>query len=845
MGALEDLIGQAVYLQNAGNYVRLVAHVGETVKTMEHALHHVNQRKPFSSVIQRSLAAEKKRKAQENAANASASGDASSASSKTSSRPRDTEFDALAEIMINQLLSPVIKLLEIDATLQPLGCENLKSQLSASLTSLASRCESEFKALYTATLEALNWSVMMPESAGGNFSEASLHFFKTAFVLIIRLQRAIWLSASASVRGMSSDQFGEGNTRDRKSAQLGQTATSSASSSSHSDKNAALTSLEIDSPRLWCMELLVKPLQVRFNFNFRGRESTNRYDRPEWHFTYVRQLLKNHDKFLEFVTSLLHSMGLNSFDAKHEVLRGLIVPIKEKLVADLNLIISMGPHPSSNAQRGAFVANPANAVPSAAPSQFSKMGNLVLSGSNFLGGSSGGILGSPIGSSSKNEQNSTSSVSGPGSRSSVLSAEVVSALLSHTINEILDFEKTLTDVFEYPSGRHEDFPRPIDVLALPEFHSTWLELEVATMRQHLRAALDAPDAWERQYATVPASDDPTRVPRHCFIFFNVLSILQERYQLLGAGREEQMSEFLEQQLALLTDYLDEMKDSQTQSLRELDGLEYLKQCCVLYNAAWYARKILEDWGSHNLYVSLYMWNKRITDVEKLSGTVFDPLIQQCKALCKHNLKLMVEKTHQIFVSAYNKSYARVNFLDDRPEVTLILQASSSSQRAGASSSSHGINLDISPLLCDVLFLTREAFTCVESSLNQETFHKYWRSLAHSMNTFLFESLITKRHFNIQGAIQLRTDMHALWLLWSSQTAAPHSYFKETYEAITILNFSSEEIQELNQLLNSLGRNPTAQQSAELHRFGLFNLSAPQVRQVIDKRIDKKNTSYNV
>lgn len=869
---LKTLIEEAVYVQNAGNFVRLVWHIGRLISGLETTLHQLNQRKPYTALLRRSLAQEKSVKNGE--------GEAKGAK----------EFSEVSELFSIGLLGPLSKLLEIGTSIRPLKCENLKRNLGSSVSVLAQRIEAEFKAFYASSLEILNWPVAMAEAAEGTFNETSLNFFRTSLVMLVKLQESLRLAPIGDDGMIGEEESLFGNAKE------GETL-----------------------PSLWCVQGLVKPLEMRFNFNFRGKESTNRYDRPEWHFTWIRQLLKNHDKFLEFVTSLLHSMGLFAYDAKHEILRGLMPLVKEKLKADMSLVAYIGQQSSPGAGISSILASESGLAgsddgSSRAKSSLAKLGSMVLgmgSSASILGNSTGSLGGGAI----PNQwapSNATrggklplkgSSSNAPSSSSKSISEETVNAVLSHTINEILDFEKTLSDMYEYPRGKASEYPRPIDVLAQDEYHSVWLSLEVTTMRAHLRAALDASDAWERQYATIPESDDPSRVPRHCFVLFNVLSILQERYSLLGSGREEQMLPFLEAQMDILGDYLDELKDLQSSTLRGLEPLPYLKQCCVLYNAAWYARKSLEEWGSQSLYLELFMHHKGLTDPDQLHGSLFDSLIQQCKALCKHNLKLMGDKTLGIFANSFHKTYSRVNFLEEvkfhhhsidkkyaevqnpngrsakAPKDSIAgssskdsdgiskakgpLSLATSSEISEAthdptlkslhrSSSQHGAlqlqiddesllaSMDVSSMLCDPLFLLREAFNKVEQTLNTKAFRKYWRLLASSTNDFLLDNLIFKKHFNIRGALQLKVDTSAIWLIWKAHTPVPQGFFKELHEAISILTLTPSAFTQLYSVANGIGRNPTPQQTAELESFGLFKLSPSQVRQVLDRRIDKND-----
>ena len=832
---LKSLIEEAVYVQNAGNFVRLVWHIGTLISGLEATLHQLNQRKPYLSLLRRSLAQEKSAK----------SGEGEVKSAK--------EFLEVSELLSVGLLGPLSKLLEIGTSIRSLKCENLKRNLGSSVSSLAQRIETEFKLFYSSSLEILNWPVAMAETAEGTFNETSLNFFRTALVMLVRLQESLRLApiGDDGLIGM------EDNERSRGGGGL------------NDDKTL---------PSLWCVQGLVKPLELRFNFNFRGKESTNRFDRPEWHFTWIRQLLKNHDKFLEFVTSLLHSMGLFAYDAKHEILRGLIPLVNEKLKADMLLIAALGPPLASTEallrSAQASLASGSLSLEEGASQKgkaaLAKLGNLVL---NI--GTSGSILGNSTGNAAESKNATVSALKGSSGASHVassssghsaipsaaksLSEESTTALLSHTINEILDFEKTLTDLYEYPRGKEEEYPRPIDVLAQGEYHTLWLKLEIATMRGHLEVASIASDAWERQYATIPESDDPSRVPRHCFVLFNVLSILQERYSLLGSERKEQMVAFLEEQMEILAKYLSDLKDDQPAALRGLEPLPYLRQCCIRYNAAWYACKSLEEWGSQSLYLELFMWHKGLNDPDLLQGSLFDYLIGQGKALCKHNLKLMCDKSLVIFANSFNRTYLpRVNFLeakhgeDDFGDDALSQASNGSSTRresntapaksssSSSSSSSQNIDIDVSPLICDPLFLFREAFTKVENTLNTKAFRKYWRLLASATNFFLLDNLVLRKHFNRRGARQLQADVSAIWLIWKAHTPVPQGFFKELHEAISILTLPPAAFAQLSTLANSIGRNPTPQQTAELESFGLFKLTPSQVRQVLDRRIEKND-----
>lgn len=817
IGELEILIGKAKEMQNAGNYVRLVTFVGETITGVEQSLHLVNQRKPFVTLIRRSILQHDSELKANGGDDDKAKLSSSSAGAKSSQQHYSkTEFEQVIDVMSNGILVSLLKLLEISSSLKRVPCGHLKSYLQSNLTGLCSRTISDFKDMYSASLEALNWPISMAESDIGSYSETSLHYFRSSLILLVKLQHS--LSTAKIMMEEGQEKKPETDDEDTK------------------DQSSSLESLSTNS--LWCMELLVKPLELRFNFNFRGKESTNRIDRPEWHFTYVRQLLKTHAKFLEFVTSLLSALGMDGIDTKHEILRRLNVLIKDKLFADLTLITSSinssGESSLSSVGQQSIGGQSSSPIPTLVQNSGQKLSSFVL-------GSTSSLL-SPLGSTlntgsslnmnalSSSGNISSTSLSHGSSNKSSLTSDVASALFAHTINEILDFEKSLNDIWDYPRVMREEYPRPIDVLE--HFHSQWLDLEVNTMEMHLKQALESSNAWERQYGTVSFSEDLTRVPRYPYLFFSVMSILHDRYQLLGSGHEEAMSDFLLAQLGCLTNFLSILRS-------EAQSSTSLTHRCIIYNASWYARRVLEEWSNLELYIELYMWNKKVKSVEQLSGSVFDPNILEFKSLCKHNLQKLVDATMNVFTTAYYKSYSKTNFLEEK----LDLQALMSRQKDNHQPYEHLI--DVSPQFCDLLFLTREVWTEIEKTLVTYSFRKYWKSFANVLNIFLFENLILKKYFNFIGSLQLKTDLNALWLLWKNHTPNPQLFFPEINDAIIILTLPADQINELSSFLASLGgrsnQNPHPLLSS---RFGLSKLTSPSlVRQVVDRRlIDKRSSS---
>jgi len=77
------------------------------------------------------------------------------------------------------------------------------------------------------------------------------------------------------------------------------------------------TSMVQHLPSLDAMTVLMQPILLRFQYHFEGKRPTNRDDKPEWCFTYVLNLVRDHTVFLcNDIQSILNENQLQIFDAR-------------------------------------------------------------------------------------------------------------------------------------------------------------------------------------------------------------------------------------------------------------------------------------------------------------------------------------------------------------------------------------------------------------------------------------------------------------------------------------------------------------------------------------------------
>ncbi|KAK4308919.1 hypothetical protein Pmani_019414 [Petrolisthes manimaculis] len=89
-------------------------------------------------------------------------------------------------------------------------------------------------------------------------------------------------------------------------------------------------------PPLLPIHLLIRPLQVRFEFHFSGNRATNSREHPEWYLTQVLKWISAHHTFLTTrIQPVLDRCDHPHVNAKVEFMRGLVQAVVVKLASDL------------------------------------------------------------------------------------------------------------------------------------------------------------------------------------------------------------------------------------------------------------------------------------------------------------------------------------------------------------------------------------------------------------------------------------------------------------------------------------------------------------------------------
>lgn len=172
---------------------------------------------------------------------------------------------------IREIHEPWQKLVHVDTFLRTLPCTNVKSHVSSRLTYLrgiliqfAREC---YEKVYT---KVLDWPKPLSTTSLSNAPSTRFGEFRPLFQTLLDLQtRIVDTEAFASLDTM------------------------------------------LDASRLpakiWALDWLLDRIRLSFRFSFRGKQATNRIDKPDWHCAFVLQTLRDHAAFLQALTELLSS----------------------------------------------------------------------------------------------------------------------------------------------------------------------------------------------------------------------------------------------------------------------------------------------------------------------------------------------------------------------------------------------------------------------------------------------------------------------------------------------------------------------------------------------------------
>ncbi|KAI5736656.1 hypothetical protein M8J76_005820 [Diaphorina citri] len=300
-------------------------------------------------------------------------------------------------------------------------------------------------------------------------------------------------------------------------------------------------------------------------------------------------------------------------------------------------------------------------------------------------------------------------------------------LFSHTVDEVLGFEKELRDIYCYPSTE----PSVLQVFTQPPVLTLWIELEGKFARDKMDIKLyECPE-----------------------LFILLLSTMTERYEALPTL--EAKAEFLELQLSLLDEY----------RLRLIQVMHENESLLVqILNTAHYLHYTVNEWSGALHFILL----QQFRGGSGLGSTVFDEILSLLdKMIC--DLRETTLKSAVVAVTAKARRYCNENWLaKELPSVE--------------------VEGSMTPSACLMFKELSSQLYVLHEGLATSLFTHVWENLATTLSNFLFDELILANKFSKAGGKQLHFDItRNLLPLFAHYTAHPERHFNRLLEACHLLS----------------------------------------------------------
>ena len=476
------------------------------------------------------------------------------------------------------------------------------------------------------------------------------------------------------------------------------------------EHNTSHNSQDTEPPVLLPLEVMARPIEQRFTYHFSGNKPTNRLDKPEYFLSHITDLISTYSGFLDNALQPLlveHFRGSDLaftpayIDATSAFITALMPMLKRKLQ-------SFSAQVSSQPQ-----------------------------------------------------------------------------LLSHLVHEVMSFDTTLQDTFAY-SPTSPSIPwRGLAYFVLDTcgYFNQWLAVERDFALSRYQSIIDTPDSKELDYDSVPY--DATKPTKAAIRVNDLLDTITERYRTL-ASFSQKLRFLMDIQIAIFDQFLGRLRSSleayvtMTSSIgrrmqgvskedqSELYGVKGLDHLCRVFGSSEYLERAMRDWSDDVFFLELWeelqdrvktrdRVSRNLGELQEikqktsaavggdesngeLQGALFDETATSYQSLRIRSESVLVETL------TYNIREAL------RPYARVATWASLSSTTAGGA-----ISAELEP----ALRLLSEYFGFLSKAVGKTALRRLSRQVTHSMQTFIWDNVLTRHSFSTAGSTRLSVDVSTL------------------------------------------------------------------------------------
>ncbi|KAI8390071.1 TIP-1 family-domain-containing protein [Blakeslea trispora] len=438
--------------------------------------------------------------------------------------------------------------------------------------------------------------------------------------------------------------------------------------------------------------------------------------------------------------------------------------------------------------------------------------------------------------------------------------------LSHTMHELLEFDKALVEEFAYCNP----YALSQKVTENPTWFQAWFQAEKSFAQSRYdeimldREAFDvyAEDAF---VGDQPSSKQDTPRTKSAVRLVNLLENITAAYQLVP-GLSQKLMFFVCIQLNLIGQYQKRLSTAidsfEALSLirsvpvpgalpeavtgvmtsNEKDGtISALYRLHRWWTSARSMRDVLKDWNEDDFFLELQLQSNQYPEAIQ---QVMDQVPLQERNNCM--LNLAHHQTDNLFSDALT-AFEQLIKRTEKIIVKIALKEWSNDARKYAKRDAWWQSNDyedISDELYKPLQDLRMTLSYLHRTLPQTEFLSLFRQLMKEIDEWYWKNVITASQFSTAGALQLETDVKlGLWKVGQKWVNKPENYTKRLKEAIQLLTLpfeqqSNSNIPSCGDLMRALSdTNQLDYVQKILDSFGIELLSNGQIRDVLRRRND--------
>ncbi|KAJ5799641.1 uncharacterized protein N7518_001709 [Penicillium psychrosexuale] len=510
-------------------------------------------------------------------------------------------------------------------------------------------------------------------------------------------------------------------------------------------RDTLASGLSFEPPVLFPLEVMVHHLDLRFKYHFSGDKPTNRLDKPEYFLSHIMDLVNQYGGFFvsylqpifdERAEAVGPSLEWNFYNASHSYITALLPMLREKISLFLPQI------------------------------------------SNYP------------------------------------------QLLSQFIHELMKFDNEMRETWNYtPDPYADDNWKGItwEVLTKQGWYDRWLQVEKDFALARYRDIIDTADSGEIDYDGMELT--ATKPTKAAIRVNDLLETITDRYQPLSSFSQklrflidiqitifdqfyERLYSALEAYLAMTSTLGRTVQGADGQA--SVEGVAGLERLCRVFGSAEYLEKKMEDWSNDVFFVEL--WSELQDRVQQnrdngrsVAGTmsVAEVASRTSPAVANNNNggHTATSSDGALFdetASAYRRLRLRSETIITSTLSSNILAALKPYSRVSTDSISLPPTSDLAPamrvLSAQLSFLSR--------ALGTAPLRRVSRQLLLSIQSYIWDSVLTKHTFSETGATQLASDVDYLChvvdsaLGASSQVEISLRTIKKLNEGLRILCLST-------------------------------------------------------